>query len=417
MKGLKLNVLALFAVAFGFLYNAFIGRVFGITRELDIYFATYTLITYAGIFSQIFYECFITYYADMRIKSREESDRLYSTLINQTTLFTILIILILNLSARPLAVYFLSEPGAVNLVRIMSLFMVLQNLYIINKGILAMNFKFAASYICDILIFIAGFFFILITGKKWGVFTLAYSLLLSYAFALAAQYFIIFFILKLRYYLQFRHATTLDILKGSIMVKAGAVLYGLKDVIIGNILVGAGTGVYSTYSYANKFASAVNSVINAPSISVFTSEVNFMVSGKETAGLLKKIRSVLVKMLLLFSLCAAAAYIVIPWFVRYFMKVSPGQAVAIPSVFILLCLYFLAMTIDAPFSRTVSAFKKFGLVFITNAIFFMVFLAVITLTPHTAVFAVISLIVAQLSNVTLYIVFVLKTIRKERGKV
>ena len=414
MKSLTLNVLALVAVAFGFLYNAFIGRVFGITRDLDMYFATYTLVTYAGIFSQIFYECFKAYYADMRVKSREDSDRLYSTLVNQTVLFSIFIILIFSLLAGPLAVYFLKEPGAVNIIRVMSFFILLQNLCIINRGILAMNFKFAASYVCDILIFVFGFLFILMFGKNWGVITLVYSLLLSYAAVLVIQYVLIFYLLKMKYYLQFKHATTLDILKGSILVKAGAVFYGLKDVIIGNILVGAGAGVYSTYSYANKFASAVNSVINAPSISVFTSEVNFMVSRKELNGLPKKIGTVLVKMIALFSLCAAATYVVIPWFAEFFMKVNPGQSAAIQFTFVLLCIYFLAMTIDAPFSRTVSAFKKFGLVFITNTIFFVVFLGVIMFTPHNATFSVISLIAAQLSNVILYIVFVKRILKKER---
>lgn len=414
MKNLTLNILALITVAFGFLYNAFIGRVFGITKDLDLYFATYTLVTYAGIFSQIFYECFITYYADIRIKSREDSDRLYSTLVNQTFLFSIFIILILNLCAKPLAVSFLRDIGAVNLIRIMSAFMLLQNLSIINRGILNMNFKFAAAYICDILIFVSGFIFILSFGKNWGVFTLSYSLLLSYTIALTVQYIIIFKIIKMKYYRQFRHAKTLDILKGSVLVKAGAIFYSMKDVVISNILVGAGAGVYSTFSYANKFASAVNSVINAPSISVFTSEVNFMVSRREMTGLSKKIQSVLVRMLALFSLCAAATYTVLPWFAETFMKVNPGQSQAIQFTFVLLCIYFLAMTIDAPFSRTVSAFKKFGAVFITNTIFFIVFFIVIMLTPHNAAFSVISLIVAQVSNVTLYIFFLLKTLKKER---
>ncbi|MCX7711592.1 MAG: hypothetical protein N2484_17260 [Clostridia bacterium] len=413
-NNLTLNILALMSIGMSFLYTILIGRVFGTNKETDIFFAANQFVIYAGYFSQIFYECFVAFYADLKVAGDEKADRLYSTLICQTVAFSGIIILLLNALSFLIARLYLEAEWADGLVRVLSLFILLQNLYLINKNKLNMNFRFKASYCIEIGLFTLNTILIFGFGPKMGVIAIAYSILISYATAIIIQMVFIMKVLKTKFTFNFWHENTGEIVKGSIMVKLGSVLYGFKDVLIPRLLFRF-EGAYTAYSYALKFATAVHSVINAPNITVFSSEINYMVSRNETSLIFKKIRSLIAKLALMFSSAAAISYFIIPVVVVIFMNPEAWFIGTVQNNFVLLCVYFMMVVLDTPFMMTLSAFKRYEKLLIVNALFFILFLILANLLPRTAFFIILALCICQFTNFAAYMIYARREIKAKRA--
>lgn len=411
-NNLMLNALALLSIGMSFLYTILIGRIFGFTAETDTYNAAYSFVIYAGYVSQIFYECFVAFYADLKVENSEHADKLYSTLICQTVVFSALIILLLNILSPIVTEYYLKKAWAGDLFRVLTIFILLQNLYFINKNKLNMNFRFKASYCVEIGLFTLNTVLIFCFGRSIGVKAIAYSVLISYTAAVLVQMIFIFGVLKTRFTLNFWHENTKAIVKGSIMVKLGSILYGFKDVYIPVILGRPGMeGVYTAYKYGLSFATAVNNIINAPNITVFSSEVNYMVSKNEANLIFTKIRGLIFKLALMFSSAAAVSYLVIPVILRVLMNPEKWAIAAVQSNFILLCIYFFMVILDSPFMMVLSAFKRYEKLFLVNGLFFVLFMLLVNILPQNAFYIIIAMCICQFTNFLAYMYFARKEVR------
>lgn len=409
-KSLILNILAFVSISIAFIYTIILGRIFGITKDLDIYFATYSLMMYVSYLAQIFYECFITYYADLKLSAKNKADELYSTLLSQTTIFALILVLILNTLIPVISKYFIFSYNYDLLIKLLSFFVILQNIYLINKHKLNINFKFTISYSCEITLYILNILFILIFYKKLGINSVALSINLSYFTVILVQFLFIFKNLKTNFSFILWHNNTKDIIKGSFFMKAGSLLYGFKDIFINNTLLGAGVGVNSTYQYAMKFATAVHSVINAPNITMFSSEINYMVSKKNHSKVPKKIRNLSIKLISMFTISAVLTYLLIPYIIKYSISNDIEFITNVRYSFALLCVFYLIVIIDSPFLMTLIAFKKFGLILLINFIFFTVFILGIFTFDSTITTIILTLIVSQFINYLLYRYFANKNL-------
>jgi peptidoglycan biosynthesis protein MviN/MurJ (putative lipid II flippase) len=88
-----LNFLSAINVAVGFAFYLVIGRLWGLSKELDLFFSFYVLLNYTGYIVQIFWEGYAPFYAELKTKEgKMKADKLFSVLMNRSFLIAVLLI-------------------------------------------------------------------------------------------------------------------------------------------------------------------------------------------------------------------------------------------------------------------------------------------------------------------------------------
>ena len=364
-----LNFLSAINVAVGFAFYLVIGRLWGLSKELDLFFSFYVLLNYTGYIAQIFWEGYAPFYAELKTKKgKREADKLFSVLLNRSSIVAVLLIMLAIVlypvvnklyfggSLKSLVFYFVFLP-----------FLVLQNFFFLIKSYLQLNFSFKASYILDISANL--FSLITVLSLKGILGILALVIGVNLGFFIAGTMGILYAIDKLnfKYCFSFKHETIKEIFKGSFWLKAGGFAYGAKDIIINHLLLGLGEGVVSAYSYASKFISAVHLVVNAPIVMKFANEVMY------EAEKLRRLKEVL-KRVGIFYLN------VIPLFCLVFMLVGFSLKVVLPflfskknvpllmieKVYVILGGYILFVLLSYPVGYIMHSKRKFFTMFFAN---------------------------------------------------
>lgn len=407
LSALRYNLLALGYVSLHFLFIALLGRLFGASSDTDVYFLAITILTYLGHVVQAVWEAWTPWYVERLKQDRALADRLYS-------MFTLWI------SAAALVLiggFFLlrslvdtGDNGALwRFLDVFIIFLLIQNLMVINKEYLSLHGHYALYYWVDILASV-----LKIGGLVWmwqapDVQLLAWVMLGAYGAGLVWQYAVIFGRLNTRFVWVWRSDADTTILFNSAKMKLGSLAYDSKEILIALVLTAAGPGIYSLFSYASKFAAVILEVVNAPIMNVYSARLTHAHEEKRYCDIPPLVRGALSQTVSLYVLGTLAVYMMMPWIMAVFFgdKFTPAQVDDMRWIFLLLSGYTLTIVLESPFARAVSLFRYYTYGMTLNFIFGGLMLAgygLLWLAGRADDFLLFLgvLVVAQLSNYLLY---------------
>ena len=369
-KNIQYNLLSLLNVFIGFLFILYLGRKFGAGKETDIYFLSMVVISYLGYFVQSVWEAMSPYYIELKVKDKKKSDELYSILLNDLVLVSFLIITLYFVITFTFDIVSNEQKEFLD---VFIFYLIFQNILFLNKTVLNLEHFYASFYMVDIFVFISLF---LVVFNTHNILYLAYAIILATFLANIWQFYLIFKKLNVSYILKFYDNSLKDIYKNSIKLKIGSLFYGAKDIIIASVFTSFGSGIYSLYSYANKFAGVILQVVNAPIVNIFATKANYLVANKQYKELEQNIKKVLIQTVSLFIISATITYFLLPYILSVLFgdKFSSEDIKIIQSIFMLMIFFYMIIVIESPFARLGSVFKLFSFGLIINIIFFIILL-------------------------------------------
>ncbi|MDN5126837.1 hypothetical protein PJV90_00635 [Aliarcobacter butzleri] len=379
-RNIQYNLLSLINVFIGFLFILYLGRKFGAGAETDIYFLSIVIIGYLGYFIQAIWEAMSPYYIEKKIKDKVLSDELYSILLNDLILISLIIIGIYFFFTTVFNILTLEQK---NFIDIFIFYLIFQNILLFNKTILNLEHYYASFYLVDIFVysvlFITIFFFI-----DSQIIYIAYVTVAATFLANVWQFYLIYKKLNIKYSFLFYNQNLREIYKNSFKLKLGSLLYGSKDIIIASVFTSFGSGMFSLYSYANKFAGVIIQVVNAPVVNIFATKANYHVANNRYDLLKNDIKNVLSQTIVLFSISGGITYMILPDLLSVLFgdKFSENDILIIQSYFLILLFYYLIMVFEQPFGRTLMVMKYFNFTLQLNfiyAIFFSIYILIIKL--------------------------------------
>ncbi|WP_419678388.1 hypothetical protein ACN2EN_04835 [Aliarcobacter lanthieri] len=377
-RNIQYNLLSLINVFIGFLFILYLGRKFGAGAQTDIYFLSIVIIGYLGYFIQAIWEAMSPYYIEKKIQDKVLSDELYSILLNDLILISLIIIGIYFFFTTVFNIFTLEQK---NFIDIFIFYLIFQNILLFNKTILNLEHYYASFYLVDIFVysvlFVTIFFFI-----DTQIIYIAYVTVIATFLANVWQFYLIYKKLSIKYSFLFYNQNLREIYKNSFKLKLGSLLYGSKDIIIASVFTSFGSGMFSLYSYANKFAGVIIQVVNAPIINIFSTKATYNITNLKYNLLKTDIKKVLSQTIILFILSGSIVYFILPYMLSLLFgdKFSKNDILTIQEIFIILMIFFLIWVAQTPYARILAISKKFNflifvdIVFIIfTSIFFLIF--------------------------------------------
>jgi putative peptidoglycan lipid II flippase len=366
-KNLQYNTLSLINVFIGFLFIVALGRKFGAGGETDTYFLSMVVISYLGYFVQSVWEAMSPYYAEQKVKDKNKSDRLYSILLNDLILVALFIV---GLYFIFTSLFDIIPTETKQFLDIFIFYIILQNILFLNKTVLNLEHFYASFYFVDIFVYLS-LFIVLFLFPNNDIIYLAYATILSTFLSNLYQFYLIFKKLNIKYSFKFYDESLKEIYKNSVKLKIGSLFYGIKDIIIASVFTSFGSGAYSLYSYANKFAGVILQVVNAPIVSIFSVQANYNVANKRYDLLQDGIKKVLSQTIVLFVVSAIITYFILPFVLGILFgdKFNGADILTIQSIFLVVIVFHFVWVVQSPYGRMNSIFKMFNFGLIISVLF------------------------------------------------
>ena len=371
-KKIKYNILSLLNITIGFLFTVLLGKEFGVGNETDIFFYSLVIINYLGLFIQSIWEAFTPNYISLKVDNQKQSIKLYSILLNNIIIGSSIIIMLYYIITS-LQIFNISEQLK-SYLNIYIFYILFQNILYYNKNVLNLERFYASYYLVDIFIYSTASLFLIFFDVESIVF-IAYLMIVATGISVIWQFYLIFRVLNFKYSLIFYENWLNDIYKNSIKYKIGTMIYGVKDILLVSFFTGLGPGFYSLYSYADKFASTVAMIVNAPIVNIFITKVNYLVAQKRYSQINSLIKSVLTQTTVLFSVASLIVYLLLPSLLKLFFSeaMSENDILVINTIYMYLLLFHFIIILESPYAKTVIAFKLFNYMIFINAVFLLIF--------------------------------------------
>jgi len=416
-KKIKYNILSLLNITIGFLFTVLLGKEFGVGNETDIFFYSLVVINYLGLFIQSIWEAFTPDYISLKVNNQERSIILYSILLNNIIIASSIII-VLYYAITSFQIFNMSEQLK-NYLNIYIFYILFQNILYYNKNVLNLERFYASYYLVDIFVYSSASLFLIFFNVKNIVF-IAYLMISTTAVAVIWQFYLLFKVLNFKYSLTFYENWLNEIYKNSIKYKIGTMIYGVKDIILASFFTGLGAGFYSLYSYADKFASTVSMIVNAPIVNIFITKVNYLVAHNYYNQIHNLIKHVLSQTIFLFSMASLAVYLLLPSLLKLFFSeaMNDNDILIINNIYLYLLLFHFIIIIESPYAKTIIAFKFFDYMIFINVVFLLIFSTAYFISNiYNIAYGefLLLLSLAQFSNLILYYSKYRSTEKNKRG--
>jgi putative peptidoglycan lipid II flippase len=401
---IKYNILSLLNITIGFLFTVLLGKEFGVGNETDIFFYSLVVINYLGLFIQSIWEAFTPNYISLKVNDQKQSMVLYSILLNNIIIGSGIIIgfyyLITNLP------FFVIREELREYLNIYIFYILFQNILYYNKNVLNLERFYASYYIVDIFIYATASLVLIFFNVKSIAF-IAYLMIATTAVSVIWQFYLIFNVLNFKYFFIFYENWLNEIYQNSIKYKIGTMIYGLKDIILVSFFTALGTGFYSLYSYADKFASTVSMIVNAPIVNIFITKVNYLIAKNRYHQIDDLIKNVLSQTTILFTIASFILYLFLPSLLKLFFSTAMDEndIFTITQIYIYLLLFNFVIIIESPYAKTIIALKLFNYMIVINTVFLLIFSStyfISTLYKMDFIVFLLLLSAAQFSNLVLY---------------
>lgn len=412
----KNNALALVNALLSFMNSILYIRAFGVSSTSDAFYFATTVIASFSLLPSFLMEQFLQYYNDYKHTDPDKASTFLAFNLANITAFGLALALIFGLALRPLLALLYPSLGAGSLLKLAGFLRVMKyQLFLVGINGLLQNLLISYGKIKIVYMGRILGSAVLLSGQVCIIAAIvqpeSYPLLLvlgdaSFAlFLIAANERLIMGAAKNLKKANFAFAKTQGrYLLDSFVMRLGHNLQGFFLPLVTSAFWSGFSGNMATcYSYANKFYSAIQSVIIGPAQMETQYSISNAVSRHEYEGISKNIRDY-ERLYLPMVLAASAATACLIPFVIPFLNGSIGT----PSVrIIVICFVFLAVWLlvqcaEGPFVITIVA-KNRGIVFVAaNAINITIIAAIIFAFPHFFYSILIANIVAQLASMGIY---------------
>jgi hypothetical protein len=230
----------------------------------------------------------------------------------------------------------------------------IKSISVLNNHILILEGEFAPQYISEIIV-------------SMGVCIFLTSISIEYLGALGGIYASLLFIgllyqmLIKRLIFNIRFSKGIDveeIVRSSIKIKFGSVLYSFKDFSIVWFFRSQPEGMYSLYSLALKIAAAIHRVVNAPILSVFMLKINIELSSANLCQerVMSLIKGIQKKMLVLYFSVTSVFCMGVLFTYKFYLSAS--EIATFMYFYLLVMILFLVMTMFYPYYYGLIGLKK-----------------------------------------------------------
>ncbi len=397
------NFLSLLSVFSGFVFIVLLGRKFGAGRETDVYFLSVVIINYLGYFVQSVWEAFTPYYAEVKIKNSFKSYKLFSLLLNYLVLTAFVLIGFYFLITYLFSFSFITE-DLKNFLNVFIFYLLFQNILFLNKTILNLEHYYASFYIVDIFVFWINIITVVFFVSNNLIF-IAYSTILATFIANIWQFYLIFRKIGIRYYFSFDIYEIKDIVKNSFKLKLGSFFIGIKDIVIASVLTSFGSGIYSLYSYSNKFLGVILQIVNAPIVNIFAAKSTHLIAQNRFEKSLILMREVLGKTVILYISSIAVTYFLIPFIIEILFsnKFTENDILIIQKIFFIMSFYYFCTILYSPIGRILTILKRFNFLVFSDFIFTAVLLILLKFIPFADIYTLLYFLILSHIFLTLII--------------
>ncbi len=402
-KNILYNFLSLLSVFSGFVFIVLLGRKFGAGRETDVYFLSVVIINYLGYFVQSVWEAFTPYYAEIKIKNSFKSYKLFSLLLNYLILTAFVLIGFYFLITYLFNFSFITE-DLKNFLNVFIFYLLFQNILFLNKTILNLEHYYASFYIVDIFVFWVNIITVIFFVTNDLIF-IAYSTIFATFIANIWQFYLIFGKIGIRYYFSFDIYEIKDIVKNSFKLKLGSFFIGIKDIVIASVLTSFGSGIYSLYSYSNKFLGVILQIVNAPIVNVFAAKSTHLIVQNRFEKSLILMKEVLGKTVILYISSIAVTYYLIPFIIEilFSSKFTQNDILIIQRIFFIMSFYYFCTILYSPIGRILTILKRFNFLVFSDFIFTAVLLILLKFIPFTDIYTLLYFLILSHIFLTLII--------------
>ena len=402
-KNILYNFLSLLSVFSGFVFIVLLGRKFGAGRETDVYFLSVVIINYLGYFVQSVWEAFTPYYAEIKIKNSFKSYKLFSLLLNYLILTAFVLIGFYFLITYLFNFSFITE-DLKNFLNVFIFYLLFQNVLFLNKTILNLEHYYASFYIVDIFVFWVNIITVIFFVTNDLIF-IAYSTIFATFIANIWQFYLIFGKIGIRYYFSFDIYEIKDIVKNSFKLKLGSFFIGIKDIVIASVLTSFGSGIYSLYSYSNKFLGVILQIVNAPIVNVFAAKSTHLIVQNRFEKSLILMKEVLGKTVILYISSIAVTYYLIPFIIEilFSSKFTQNDILIIQRIFFIMSFYYFCTILYSPIGRILTILKRFNFLVFSDFIFTAVLLILLKFIPFTDIYTLLYFLILSHIFLTLII--------------
>lgn len=372
-KNIIYNVLSLINVFTGLLFIILLGNKFGASLETDIYFISLVMITYMSLIVNIVWSAVKHYYVEIKKNNLYESKITYNVLLNNIILVSLFIITVYYVISLTTSLISTEKKQFFD---IFILYLLIRCVINFKKSIINLEHYYAQGYIVEILINSSNILVFLIIDDLQIVY-FAYSTIIGSLIGLFYQFYIVKYKLNIRYsFILIYNDFYKEIYLNSLKLNIGGLMYSIKDILVISVLTQFGVGIYSIYSYANKFIGVILQVVNAPIYNIFVTNTTHAVSKKDFKEAILLKNKIHITLFVLYSLSCIITYFMIPYILTILFsdKFTNDEIMNMQYIFIFLSIIYLIVTLEGPYLTLINLIKEYNYVLLTNFIFFIVIL-------------------------------------------
>lgn len=429
MFKLKYNILALLQVIVSLLTSILLLKVFGVSYQADIYLMAISISSAIFLLQLMFVEQFLYFYNDAKAVGRLFSQQFYnfafffSLFMGVVSfllfyLFQDTILSIFVYAMNPERRELLSE-GLVILMGGMVFSLALQ----INIKLLNAEEYFSVPYILEMLTGVTTLATLIYMAifEVYNIETLFIVRFFSLFFALVVSVIIVIKKVNIPLFFVFQHPLGSQFIKNSISMRFGHNIHNfLFTPITTNILAALPEGNAAIYYYAQKLVQTIYSVTAGPSHKILVSRISKLYTENNFSQMKSYVLKYIKVSLPLFTVLVLLTYVLIPYIIPYITSnLSVLNILLIQELFVFLSFWYLVMVFESSITPIGLASKKSKIFIFTNIVFISIYFSVSSLVQKEyGLYAIpFAAIVAQLSNLLFYTLFIKKILKAKSVKI
>lgn len=406
------NLLALLNVISGFLFTISLMKYFGANENIDNYFTAILVFMNFNVIVGFVYISFLQHYLKLKHSDNQKAIKYYQNVIILTFFVAIIILVVYQILYHYIDGNFIFNDFTSKYMYLILIY----GIFEINNFIINAEKNYTLPYIYLIMINLINFFTIIFFHQV-SVDIIIYSTIFSYSIALILQFVYIQNRINLQKEFLLDKSFLFKTIKDSMTIKMSSVINGTTDIVIAYIFTSLGSGFYSIYSYARKFALAVFNISNGPFVKKLNTEIAPLVLKKEYIIIMQKAKKTIYRIFPIFIIGVIITYnlfeFILPLITDKFTKENINM---MKTIFIYLSIFYFLLTIEYIFMAIISQFHAFLYGLYIN-IFYSLFFAVSSYffysLNYTYSFILTLLIIALLINIILELFTIQKKLFKD----
>ncbi len=421
---LKYNFLVFVQVGLGLVNFTLTLKIFGVGIQADSYYISMTIISAINLIQLLFIEQFIYFYHELSIEDKKNAHSFYQVVISFTLITQILLCFCFYISLEKVILIFTSnlDIERFNLILIflkISIWSIFLFPFItINTNLFNAEMKFSLPYIIQIIPGFANSIVLIVIVLKClnaDIKYMAYSTVAAMSLSAIIQ---IYFVSKMGIRMKFAlsHPMLWKFIKNSFTMRFGHNMHGfIVKPIISRVLTSLPVGYASSYSYAEKILSIIQSIIIGPSLSIVRSQISLSYSSREYLKIKHIIKDYLKLSLSLMLPSVIIAYLFIPFVLNFIASknINFDEIVRIKYIFAALSVWYLLLLVESPFVLIIVAARNSFLFIRTNTISIaIIFIICFLFKSYFSIYIIpLALVLGQLNNIFIYTKNAIRIIR------